>query len=439
MKNILSIFILPLTFSGFLSAPIAAGEPAAIQNPFQEALDIGYLGRPKVPLGEDLASPFANAHPEEQRYYALLYYSQYGIAPFVMKAVPKGGDGSQPGREIVVWNDGTRGAEPVDKRVPKPTDAQGFPLWFDGSIGEQAIGRLVSELLNQNKTAQLDHLFDDWSDSGVRTADGRWRLAIYQQSVKDILQPGANWEVVHQIITDWRKASPKSRAAAFAETIYWMQYAWLARGDGYANSVTDDGWRLFGERLDKAKTLLLEAQSYAGNNPLWRRLMVEVGLYSNWPHENLLRLANDATTREKTFEPTYIVMVTALEPKWGGDWADVDAYIRAVQKDTAAVAGQEFYTRLYLDIADSSRFDTDLFTDTRAQWPLMKAGFEDMMRAYPHSGTNLNLFAVYACIANDAETYRHVRWRLGKEADATLWPSNHSLDLCDHKYGGPPI
>jgi hypothetical protein len=422
-----------------LSATASVAEETASQNPFQEALTIGAMGVPIIATGEDLSSPFANAHLIEQESYKAQYNGQYGIAAAYETRRPSAADGSTSSRMVAIWNDGTEGPEPIDRRVPNPVDAQGKPLWLDGDQGQQALHYMVSELFGRAKTSELDRLFNDWSDTGIRMADGRWRLASYETGLKNLFAPGANWEMTYKVIADWRKNAPQSRAAAFAEAIYWLQYGWMARGGGYAGSVTDDGWRLFHERLEKGQAVLLEAEAYAANSPLWGRVMVEIGTGLGWPRENLLAAAREAAAREKSYAQIYTATVNALTPKWGGDWKLVDAYIRDVEGNSAAVAGHEFYTRLYLFIAEFSSPELDLFRDTPAQWPAMKAGFEDMMRNYPHSGGNLNLFAAYACVAGDRDTFRRVRFQLGDQANAARWPSNHSLDLCDHKYGAPRI
>ncbi len=439
MKQICLTLLFSLNLLTLPAAANAADEKAAPPNPFQEALTIGAFGRPIVAEGEDLSSPFANAHAIEQDSYKVQYNGQYGLAAAYATRAPNASDGSNRSRPVAIWNDGTEGPEPVDRRVPNPLDAQGKPLWLDGYQGRQALNYLVTELFGQAKTAELDRLFNDWSDSGIRMADGRWRLVSYQAGLTNLFAPGANWELTYKVIADWRKNAPQSRAAAIAEAIYWLQYGWMARGNGYANSVTDDGWRLFRERLEKGKAVLLDAKSYAASSPLWGRVMIQIGTGLGWPHEDLLGVARDAAAREKTYAPIYTAMANALTPKWGGDWKIVDAYIRDVQKNAPASTGHEFYTRLYMVTAEGLGAEFDLFRDTSAEWPAMKAGFEDMMRNYPHSGANLNVFAVYACIAGDRETFRRVRFQLGGQADATLWPSNHSLDLCDHKYGAPPI
>ncbi|MFO1465163.1 MAG: hypothetical protein U1F35_01755 [Steroidobacteraceae bacterium] len=51
------------------------------------------------------------------------------------------------------------------------------------------------------------------------------------------------------------------------EAAWWRSMAWKARGDGFSNTVTPEGWKLFEERLAKARKLMDEAESFAATNP----------------------------------------------------------------------------------------------------------------------------------------------------------------------------
>ena len=76
----------------------------------------------------------------------------------------------------------------------------------------------------------------------------------------------------------------------------------------------------------------------------------------------------------------------------------------------------------------------NLFRDSLATWPEMKRGFEDIIRRSPHSAWNINNFAAFACMAGDKQTFQSLRFRIGKTIMPDAWPSNYSLDLCEHKF-----
>ena len=47
----------------------------------------------------------------------------------------------------------------------------------------------------------------------------------------------------------WEAAFPESPIRPVAEPSAWIDYAWQARGSGWARTVTDEGWQRFAERL----------------------------------------------------------------------------------------------------------------------------------------------------------------------------------------------
>ena len=68
---------------------------------------------------------------------------------------------------------------------------------------------------------------------------------------------------------------------------------------------------------------------------------------------------------------------------------------------------------------------------------IMKTGFEQLMKAYPDSHWNLNHFALFACRARDADTYRRLRKQIGDRPYDAAWPDNLSIEVCDERLTKP--
>ena len=50
----------------------------------------------------------------------------------------------------------------------------------------------------------------------------------------------------------WRAQYPQSITVYTTLAATYVNYAWQARGNGYANTVTDEGWQLFRDRIHQA-------------------------------------------------------------------------------------------------------------------------------------------------------------------------------------------
>jgi Domain of unknown function (DUF4034) len=376
MKIIATLFSVGLIVG--CNTALAAGASDASDsdpvNPFGGPLNIGAAGPRIMVSGEDLANPFSDAHPMEQGLYESLYYNHYHWLFYNVNA-------------------------PAPQEMPSAFDGKGRPLWFDGLRGGTSLQLLVAGLFVREQFDDLDRLFDDWNNPSDRMADGRWKLDIFEIAMQYEFSNSHAWDTSYQRVQRWREKSPKSRAAALTEALYWYGYAWSARGNGYARSVTPEGWKLFQERLQKAEAVLLESKPYTSSSPLWGRICIDIGTGLGWSKEKLLEIFHESTKREENFYSMYVGMVASLAPKWGGDWRLVDTFIKDAIKNTQEVDGYSMYTRLYWAINQREDLEFDLFQDSLTSWADMKRGFEDIIRNYPHSALDINTFAAVACIA----------------------------------------
>ena len=62
----------------------------------------------------------------------------------------------------------------------------------------------------------------------------------------------------------------------------YVNFAWHARGDGMSDTVTDSGWKLFAQRIEKAKNILDNASSLPAKCPHWYHAMQLVAKAQGW-------------------------------------------------------------------------------------------------------------------------------------------------------------
>jgi hypothetical protein len=247
---------------------------------------------------------------------------------------------------------------------------------------------------------------------------------------------GAGWEIIRSsYLAPIKKKYPKSPIAAAAEAQYWIDYAWDARGTGYSGSVTVDGRKLYNERLAKAEQILIESRPYASSMPFWYEQMVAVQSALGRPSAERDKIFVEGISKFNDYYPTYFVMLNFLLPRWGGSWEAVDDLVSQSVKQTEASQGTAMYARLYWKAAENLTEGTKLFGGTRASWPKMKKGLEDLMQRHPASKWNLNNFAKFSCMAGDKKTFLALRKRIARDIVHSAWPQNLSLDLCERKFG----
>src|SRR5258708_39061813 len=117
-----------------------------------------------------------------------------------------------------------------------------------------------------------------------------------------------------------------------------------------------------------------------------------------------------------------------LLPAWGGDYEQVDRFIRRAVERTRATEGSSFYAALYIDLMHTTPCG-DPLADSEASWPDMKQGLLDMIERH-ESARNWNLLGALACHFRDADTVAWALGKLGKDAGFGTWIPGISTQSC---------
>jgi hypothetical protein len=120
-----------------------------------------------------------------------------------------------------------------------------------------------------------------------------------------------------------------------------IKLAWEARGHGFANTVTEEGWRLFFEHMAKAKDYLVKAHEARPQFPEAAAKLIGVATAAGSRLDITERDWFDkATAAQFDFAPAYDVYVGGLYPRWGGS--------------------HEKMFRFGIECAQTERFDTSV-------------------------------------------------------------------------------
>lgn len=320
---------------------------------------------------------------------------------------------------------------PVSQRNRDCNVPEGYPS--DGPDAKETYSNLVAEYFWHNETS-LDGIASAWMKPECVWDDGRPMLAALDEGYGDAYDGQPDWSVSLSRVNELKKKFPGKAFVALAEADYWVNYAWSARGGGFASSVTPYGWQLFRERLEKAEKVLNDTRSYAAQMPGWYDDMITVQSALGRPIEERDNTFMEGARKFRTYYPIYFTMLDFLKPKWGGSWDAVDKLVEWSVDNTKETEGNSMYARLYWNASVEFPFD-GLFKHTRVSWPKMKQGFDDLMARHPRSKWNLNNYARFACLANDRSTFLALRNQIGKAVMIPAWSSKAFLEQCETKFG----
>ncbi|MDR3615948.1 MAG: DUF4034 domain-containing protein [Candidatus Obscuribacterales bacterium] len=238
----------------------------------------------------------------------------------------------------------------------------------------------VKDLLKQNDFAGLDSYAFKIRQSPGSSASGKAPID-YFLGCTDMgsYQSEIQWANRLHTISKWMKECPNSDTAKIAYANLLVAYAWKARGDGWADSVTEEGWRLMAERLAQAETTLDQVQQ---RTPDWYSVSQRVALGQGWNRNRYENLVNECQTRFPKYKEVIFRKAYWLQPKWHGREGEAVKYVDAEANKLPGLAGDV----LYAQIAWSLDFSFEnVITDAHLNWERTKRGLKEIIRQHPES------------------------------------------------------
>jgi hypothetical protein len=185
-------------------------------------------------------------------------------------------------------------------------------------------------------------------------------------------------------LDSWVAARPRDAAARLIRGSHGVNWAWEARTSGRAAQVTDEGWRLFFERLEAAWEDLYEAAKLDHDDAsiYWRMIWAAVGLQLD---EEVARGCFEAAVRcDPDHYNAHQAMLSYLCKKWHGSHDAMFQFARETF-NRAAVGSRAHVVMAHAHIERwlyASHFDGD--PDADGYWKRALVGAE-LVAAYEKS------------------------------------------------------
>lgn len=195
----------------------------------------------------------------------------------------------------------------------------------------------------------------------------------------------------------------------------------MARGGGYANTVSESRWKCFGERTALAKATLMEAAPLKEKCPYWYEAVQNVALNEGWDKAQARELFDQAAAFEPTYYHYYREYANFLLPKWYGEEGETQAFAEEV----ASRVSEPDASIICYEIASLLACQCDKERDSLAgmSWPRVKQGYEKLTELYGSSNLKLNRFAYMSFVANDQSSARSVFPAIHDDWNHLVWHS----------------
>jgi len=290
------------------------------------------------------------------------------------------------------------------------------------------IGRWMHSIesdLIEEKFDDLERMANDYRASKARVPGGEWRLRLFytaldapQQTDKDTLDHLAHLE-------RWMKAHPESITPRIALATSLHRWAWVARGNGLANTVTPEGWRLFEERIKEAQVVLEGSANIHTMCPQWYSEMMTVGLAQSWDAKRVKENFERGIQFEPGYYYLYLQYANYLLPKWDGNPGDASKFA----KSSADRLGGEAGDLLYFQIATVliKRGDGD-FPIKQMDWGRIQRGYQALTTQFGVDRRTKNQLAFMAYKYRDVNVSRQQFALIGDDWARGVWRDRKFFD-----------
>lgn len=305
----------------------------------------------------------------------------------------------------------------------------------DGPEAFDQVAFWTMHRLSAGEYGIVDEAIGKYGDPKLRALDGRAMLtgidiAIDRFATRHALNPETLPE-----IQELRKQSPNSIALALIEVSIWRAAAWSARGPGYSSSVSDEGWKLFKERLQKADAVLTSCRPFASKSALWYTIYLDNALELGKPASDRDDVFREGVARFPDYHPLYFAYLRAHLRQWSGSEQQPFAVVEAITQGGKTDENAILYGRMMWFIQQNTRFrNRKGVLANGARWPVMKRGFMLIHERFPASLWNASNFLSFACTANDREAYPVWRAAVGADGEKHSGDADYDIATCDHKF-----
>jgi hypothetical protein len=276
----------------------------------------------------------------------------------------------------------------------------------------------VAHLLKQEQFDELDCIADAARAGKTRFSGGAWKLRQLYLGL-DRPRPGHptedDWREHLQRVERWRKQNPNSIAAPIVLAESYISYGWDARGGGSSDKVSNSGWKLFAERLDKAKSIL--DQVAPAKCPDWYIARLNIARGENWDLSQHYAIFNEAIVFEPGYQYYYRMLADYLQPKWSGEEGDPARFAERQANRVGGDAGDALYfliSEAIVCACQESEF-------AHFSWPRVQKGYAALEKQYGTSLISLNSFALMATNTGDWETADPQFKRIGDHWSQDVW------------------
>jgi tetratricopeptide (TPR) repeat protein len=306
-------------------------------------------------------------------------------------------------------------------------------LQADVSIADQKLMAVRNDPKNLLKAEQFQEIEKQLAEAYKSKSvdeNGDYKIySLYAQFIPESREKDWAFEQLLPKFSNWVTQYPDSHFANTSAGIFYLNYAWHARGSGYASSITPKGRGLFHERMRIAGEYFTKAYEQDANESSAPCNMITVAkinpAYSG--NKNFKEWYNLAVQANPNDPAPHWSMFGYLAPKWGGSYEEQfelarSVFRRAPKNSSAPVILSNVHWQIYQENNDPDYFKN------KEVWEELKAVYSELIRRFPESIIFHNRYARTAYLAGDQEIAKREFEVIGDNWDREVWGTQEDFD-----------
>ncbi len=231
-----------------------------------------------------------------------------------------------------------------------------------------------------------------------------------------------DWKRHISLVRQWVSAKPKSITPRIALAESYVNYGWDARGSGFADTVSDSGWKLLDQRVSQALQVLKEARSLPKKCPEGYVAMQQVALAQGWSPNAKQMLLEEAVQFEPAYYYYYRAYAISILPKWDGQEGDLARFLKNAADLVAGDSGDILYFQVGAYVA--------CLTDDQLKlsWPRIQKGFRALEQRSGSALENTNYLARLAYMYQDPLVANRMFARIGEQWSEHIWGTSNYFE-----------
>ena len=151
-----------------------------------------------------------------------------------------------------------------------------------------------------------------------------WHFTPFARFIVNVPEPSNTH--FQQRLTTWVAQDPHAATPYLLRSLYFFDTAWIARGYGSANHILPQNAARFEKDISAAAADCVTAIDRDPQDPYPRYLALKI-LKTEGDGQDMRTFFQQSIQRFPTYYPLYAVRLGALEPKWGGSLAAMQAFV----------------------------------------------------------------------------------------------------------------